>query len=178
MKNKKDKSEELTPREKLEQENFVMKSKLLIKGAILDSSNSIDPEIENTFLKNVFAFEEAEYKPVYKIIDVNPNDFPAADTLSNKEIEKNYERLVELLEKHNMYVDLQEGVPLRIVYKHLIEEHLFEETQDVPGFDTFIDGCSGDCPGCFQMDYCNIKDDIWPPEKLKAEIKRREQENK
>lgn len=178
MKDKKDKNEELTPREKLEQENFVMKSKLIIKGASLDSSNSIDPEIENTFLKNVFAFEEAEYKVVYEILGIAPTDFPAAETLSDKEIEKNYERLVELLEKHNMYVDMQEGLPAKLAYKYLIEEYLFEETQEVSGFDIIIDGCSGDCPGCFQMDYCNIKDDIWPPEKLKAEIKRREQENK
>jgi len=174
----KDKSEELTPKEKLDQENFVMKSKLLIKGASFNNTTDIDPEIENAFLKNVFAFEEAEYKAVYKILGISPTDFPAADTLSNKEIEKNYERLVELLEKHNMYVDMQEGVPIKIVYKYLIEEYLFEETQEVPGFDTIIDGCSGDCPSCFQMDYCKNKDDIWPPEELKAEIKRREQENK
>ena len=174
----KDKSEELTPKEKLDQENFVMKSKLLIKGAIINNSTGIDPEIENIFLKNIFAFEEAENKAVYKIIGAAPSDFPAADTLSKKEIEKNYERLVTLLEKHNMYVDFQKDVPIEIIYKYLTEEYIFTETQDVPGFDTIIDGCDGDCPGCFQMDYCKTKDDIWPPEKLKAEIKRREQESK
>ncbi len=57
-----DQNEELSEREKLEQENFLLKSKIAIKGGDFQKFSDIDPEIENQFLKNIMAFEEAEIK--------------------------------------------------------------------------------------------------------------------
>ena len=46
-------NEDLSPKEKLDQENFVLKSKIITKGGIYQENADIDPEIENIFLKRI-----------------------------------------------------------------------------------------------------------------------------
>ncbi|NOX46165.1 MAG: hypothetical protein GXO89_04220 [Chlorobi bacterium] len=171
-------NEKLSPQEKIEQENFVLKSKLITQGGIFsESQGEIDPEIENMFLKRVMAFEEAEWKPVYEIIGVDPKSFPPADLLSEEELEVEFNKLLDIFEEHGMKYAVNEDVPVGVSYRFLTEDYILSESQDLPkDFGWTIDGCSGDCPSCFQMDFCKSKDDIWPPEELKAEIKRREEE--
>ena len=172
-----DHKEELSPKEKIEQENFVLKSKIITQGGIFSEGSGIDPEIENMFLKRVMAFEEAEYKPVYEIIGVDPKSFPPADQLSKEEMEVEFNKLLDIFEEHGIKYDVSEDVPIEVSYRYLIEDYILSESQDLPkDFGWTIDGCSGDCPSCFQMDYCKSKDDTWSPEELKAEIKRREEE--
>lgn len=173
----KEADENLTPEERMEQENFVMKSKLILKGGVLNENPDIDPELENMFLKNIMAFEDAETKPLYEILNVDPKKYPPVSLLSESEIAGYLDEITGLFETHRIYLDLQEGVPDKVIYQFLTEEYLFEQTEVIPGFDHIIDGCSGDCPSCFQMDYCSSKDDIWPPDELKAEIERRKKEN-
>ena len=167
----------LTPEEETNMENFLLKSKLVLKGGILNEDSDIDPELENIFLKNVIAFEEADIKPVYEIIGIDLKEYPAVETLTATEINKFLSKLNRKLQTHNMQLDLQKNVPAKLIYKFLVEDYLLEMTQNVPGFNVIIDGCSGDCPSCFQKDYCSIKDNIWTPEKLEAEIRRRKNDN-
>ena len=145
----------------------------MLKGGMLGMEGNLPSEIENMFLKNVMAFEEAEYKPICEILGIDINDFPPAERLSKKEIEKHLIDLENIMGEHNMFIELQEDLPIEMVYKYLTEEYLLGEGQDIPGFSINIDGCSGDCPSCFQLAYCNMKDDIWPPDKLAAEIEKR-----
>ena len=169
-------SEDISPKEKIEQENFVLKSKLITQGGIFSENSNLDPETENMFLKRVIAFEEAEYKPVFEILGVNPKDFPPADTLTKDEINEEFKKLVLIFNEHGISYGVNENVPVEVSYRFLTEEYLLSESQDLPGFGWTIDGCSGDCPDCFQADYCESKDDIWPPEKLIAERKKRLEE--
>lgn len=172
------KNEDLSPIEKIEQENFVLKSKLITQGGVFSEDTNLDPEIENQFLKRVMAFEEAEYKPVFEIIGVNPKEFPPADTLTKAEINEAFKKLVLIFNEHGISYGVNENVPVEVSYRFLTEDYLLSESQDMPpGFGWTIDGCSGDCPGCFQADYCETKDDIWPPDELKAERKRRAEED-
>ena len=172
-----DQYEELSPEEKLEQENFVLKSKIITKGGIFQENSNLDPEIENMFLKKVIAFEEAEYKPVYEIIGVDPKDFPPADILTKDEIKAEFNKLIGIFNEHGISYGVNDNVPVEVSYRFLTEDYLLSESQDLPpDFGWTIDGCSGDCPGCFQADYCENKDEIWPPEELKAERKRRLEE--
>ena len=171
-------NEELSPKEKLEQENFVLKSKLITQGGIFQENSDIDPEIENMFLKRVMAFEDAEVKPVYEIIGVDPKDFPPADLLTREEIKAGFEKLVKIFEEHGISWGVNDNVPVEVSYRFLTEDYLLSESQDLPqDFGWTIDGCSGDCPDCFQADYCKNKDDIWSPEELKAERKKRLEED-
>lgn len=170
-----DYNDELNEKEKLEQENFLLKSKIIIKGGDFQKFSDIDPEIENQFLKNIMAFEEGEVKPVHEILGIDSDDFPPAEKLSKVELKSRFEMLLKILEEHNCSYDVSEKVPLEVSYNFLTQEYLHEISEVMPaGFGWHIDGCSGDCPSCFQLDYCNIKDEIWGQEELKAEIKRRE----
>ncbi len=174
----KESDENLTPKEKINQENFVMKSKLILKGGLLHDNTEIDPELENIFLKNVLAFENAEIKPLYEILDIDPREYPPVDLLSEDEISNYLQKLISLLEAQRFHLQLQESVPNNIIYQFLTKEYLLEQTKNIPGINCFIDGCGGDCPSCFQKDYCSIKDDIWPPDELNAEIERRKKKDK
>jgi hypothetical protein len=172
-----DKSEDLSPEEKIEQENFLLKSKIITQGGILSENSDLDPEIENMFLKRVMAFEEAEYKPVCEIIGVNPADYPPADTLTKDELIVAFNKLIKVFKKHGIAWGVNEYVPIEVSYRFLTEDYLLSESQDLPAdFGWTIDGCDGDCPNCFQADYCKNKDDVWPSEKLDAKCKRRLEE--
>ncbi len=174
----KESDENLTPKEKINQENFVMKSKLILKGGLLHDNTEIDPELENIFLKNVLAFENAKIKPLYEILGIDPREYPPVDLLSEDEISNYLQKLISLLEAQRFHLQLQESVPNNIIYQFLTKEYLLEQTENIHGIDCIIDGCGGDCPSCFQKDYCSIKDDIWPPDELNAEIERRKKKDK
>ena len=167
----KNKDKELSKKEKLEQENFLLESKIILKGGDIHKFSDIDPEIENQFMKNIIEFEEAELKPLYEIIEVNPDDFPPAAQLTKDEINSKFELLLKCLEDHGISYDVSDKVPVEVSYRFLVEDYLHEVLSDCFGW--HIDGCSGDCPSCFQVNYCDIVNDTWTPEELKKEQKRR-----
>ncbi len=172
-----DNNGDLSKEEKIEQENFVLKSKLITQGGIFSENPNSDPEIENMFLKNVIAFEEAVCKPVFEIIGVNPKDFPPADSLTKDEIITKFNALVLIFNEHEISFGVNDNVPVEIAYRFLAEDYLLSESQDLPpGFGYTIDGCCGDCPDCFQADYCTSINYIWSPEELEAERQRRKEE--
>ena len=174
MKNNEDK---LSDKEKLEQENLLMKAKISLQGGIYNDDSQLDPAIENQFLNNIFDFENAEQKPQHEILGINPSDFPPANQLSEKELKAKFDLLLEIMEQHNYQYSLVEKLPLHNAYEYLAGEFLTETGEVLPeGWTHNIDGCSGDCPSCFQADYCKSIDDIWPPEELEAERKRRKEE--
>ncbi len=164
--------------EKIEQENFFLKSKLIMQGGIFSENSTVPPKIENMFLKRELAVEEAETKPVFEIIGVNPKDFPPVDTLTRDEIGEALKKLVLIFNEHGISYGVNEKIPVELSYKFLTEDYLLSVSQDLPpGFGWTIDGCSGDCPDCFQADFCESKNDTWKPEELIAERKRRLEED-
>ncbi len=169
----------LSEEEKIEQENLLLQSEIIIRGGRIGDSKNIPPEIENQFLKNILAFENAEQKPLFEIAGIKRTDFPDSEELTDHEIDRKLKEIVAVLEKNGSELGLIADVPDRIVYKFLVEDYLFDKDNLHPvGIGGWvIDGCSGDCPSCFQLDYCSTKDDIWPPDELAAEIKRRKEED-
>ena len=164
--------------EKSEQENVSLKAKIVQKDGYVQALPEINPKIENQFLKNVLAFEEAEEKHVYEILGVNPKDFPPASCLSDEELRLKFEWLIQIMSEHNFIYELAENLPISVAYRYLTEEFLYEfETVLSDGWACHVHGCGGDCPGCFQADYCEIKDEIWSKEELEAECLKRQRKN-
>jgi len=157
---------------KLIQENLLLKAKILLKGGTLEQFKEIDPEIENQFLKQVLAFEEADLIKMYKILNISLDDYPPEDTLPDDILEQKLEELEKIMAKHNIYLELSKKMPKRLIYKYLVEEELESEIEVVPGMTTHIDGCDGWCPDCFQADYCETKDQIWTKEEFERERKK------
>jgi len=169
----------LSEEEKIEQENLLLQSEIIIRGGIIGDSKGLPPEIENQFLKNIMAFENAEQKPLFEIAGIKRTNYPDSEELTDLEIDRKLKEIVVVLEKNGSELRLVADVPNRIVYKFLVEDYLFDKDNLHPvGFGGWvIDGCSGDCPSCFQLEYCSSKDDIWPLDELAAEIKRRKEED-
>jgi hypothetical protein len=50
---------------------------------------------------------------------------------------------------------------INIRFARLSEVLLFEmETEMFKGCFCIVTGCEGDCPGCFQMNYCDMKNEF------------------
>ena len=107
-----------------------------------------------------------------KIRKLLPSDyFPIPpDKLTDVELEKELEKLMDHLEKIRIDGTFVNQVPSRLVY-----EHLFEKLED--NFDLIIegtwhlDGCTGYCPGCFQRPWCESGTSAcWPEDKKAGEM--------
>lgn len=158
--------------DRIKQENALLKAKLILKDGTFGNFDEIEPAVENQFLKQCLAFDEAPVKPFHEILDVNPRDFPPSDGLSEHELRTKLDMLLTALDNHGISLDLNEGIPPRLVYTFLAEDYLHELVTDFPGL--HIDGCSGWCPDCFQADYCKTIDEIWTKEELERERRKKD----
>ena len=150
----------------LKSENFAMKAELIANGGVLGGKSELPDEIENQFLKNIIAFERAPYVKTKTLIP----EFSSEAELNDEDLEKEFERLIgELAARHIQY-GLCKKLPIRIAYKYLTEEYLNGEVKLLEGGgNIFIDGCSGACPSCFQVDYCDSVAEIWDKDELEKE---------
>jgi hypothetical protein len=79
----------------------------------------------------------------------------APESIPEQEIEAELERLENALEQAGYGVSLNDGIPARLIYAFLYE--VLGESIELgrPGGGWVFDGCSGDCPGCFQRPWCD-----------------------
>jgi len=165
-------SQKSKKQKQLEQDNFVLKSKILAMGGQLGTETELPAETENEFFRQIIAIENAPLKPTYEILEINLKDFPPVDQLSEEQLQQKFNALMDILDNHSFYYDLREGLPIEIAYKYLTEDFLLQETEIMPeGWVTHIDGCGGWCPSCFQLDYCDIWQETWTKEEIEKERK-------
>jgi hypothetical protein len=132
------------PQENLRIENELMKLKMQAElGASSFSDPSLDPEIENVFLKNVMAFEQrhAGAKPM-KVADLlgNPEFKPAAG-MDDEELALELARLESVLAEKSIDVYFGDGYDDRTKYSFITEELFDHETtfMPMPGMMTCFD---------------------------------------
>ncbi|MDI6740523.1 MAG: hypothetical protein QME74_09195 [Candidatus Edwardsbacteria bacterium] len=127
-------------------------------------SRSGDPDLENAFLTNIIAYEEADKGPRCTLRSLLPAGFalPPVEQLSRKDLRIKRDAIQSILAKHNIYIDLRPRLPDAAVYRYLLDQGLNEEImRRMPkGFMFHLDGCSGDCGQCFQRDYCDTFSEI------------------
>jgi hypothetical protein len=87
------------------------------------------------------------------------DDFPllAESALSDDQVAEQVHRVLDRLAEKGVGFAINECVPERIAYRYLLEE-LSEGIAVMPGW--VLDGCSGDCEGCFQLPYCSSGKDL------------------
>jgi hypothetical protein len=132
------------PEENLRMENELLRLKLQAElGGQSHSSGNLPPEMENEFLKNIFAFEQnyanSKRTIIYDLLG-NP-EFEKAGDLDDVAIELALEKVINQLAKKNIVVHFDEECDSRTRY-HFITEELFEkETDDfmIPGMTTNFD---------------------------------------
>ncbi len=128
--------------ENLRIENDILKLKLHASygsDVKMGGSEGLPPEIENMFLKNVFAFEEAmQNEELMKIYEhLGKPVFKASEEIDEENISVELARILSLLEEHGIQLDVLGTYEDRTIYKFVTEE-LFEHevlmSPKLPGF--------------------------------------------
>ncbi len=114
-------------------ENEILKIKLKAQygdAFEMQSFSEMPAEMENQFLKNIIDFEEraavTEYITVYEKIGEPP--FPSLDELNPLDIKPELDRLIQLLEQHDIHLNFSQGpYSNELMYKFITEEFFNEE---------------------------------------------------
>ncbi|MBN2009074.1 hypothetical protein JW960_06995 [candidate division KSB1 bacterium] len=90
--------------------------------------------------------------------------------LSDDEIHKEIEKFVEQLERNHIGLDLNDNIPLPLIYRHLLE--IMEDEFEVISTGCWhLDGCTGFCPDCFQRPWCDAGGDgCWQEDEAVGEM--------
>ncbi|MEO8150831.1 MAG: hypothetical protein ABI723_24575 [Bacteroidia bacterium] len=122
------------PDENMRMENELLKLKMKAQfGEAFQMSNDseLPPEVENEFLKNVIAFEEAhqhiKYVKVFELL--GKPAYKESNTLSDKEVSEELERIESIMEEHKMALDVLAKYDDRTIYKFITEELFEHETE-------------------------------------------------
>ena len=127
------------------------------------------------FEQNMMALENGEEKPIFEIINVDPKKYPSPETLTEKQVKRKYSKLKRKLEKNSFVLEFLGQIPVLEAYRYLACTLLYEgdSIHLTKGYTSHITGCGGDCPDCFQLDYCDVKYDTWTDEDISKEKQHR-----
>lgn len=123
------------PQENLRIENEILRLKMQAQSGALfgATSNDLSPEIENKFLLHVQQFEDAwknvKNVKVYDLIGKPPFKHP--DQLSANEFKAELEKVLKLLNEHNINLNVLGQYQPDTIYRFIIEELFEHETDDL-----------------------------------------------
>ncbi|ULQ54502.1 hypothetical protein [Flavihumibacter fluvii] len=118
----------------LQLENDIMKLKMQAEfGAVFGSTQDIPPSLEKEFLENILAFEEmgknAVMITVYELLG-RPAYVPA-QTLTDERVQDELDKLLKLMEAHDLSLVLLYEYPPLLIYTFITEELFQEEIEDI-----------------------------------------------
>ena len=150
------------------QQNVLNQAKQHLEDTPLSEEANSSLAFSRALLDNMFAIEHGELRPAHEVLGLDFIDFPPADSLTDNQVKDKLDLLIRMMAEHDAYLALLAELPIRVIYKYLTEDFLYEEIQILGNGWTFrIDGCDGYCPGCFQVNYCEIARENWNPDDLK-----------
>ena len=123
---------ELSPKEKIKAENDLLKMKLTAEFGMQGHDSSLDPELENEWLKYIYHFEQdySEVKRI-KIYDfIGKPEYKKLEDLKTEEIEKELDRLFEVMHQNSISLDFLCDYEEEVIYKFVTEEFFEMETDD------------------------------------------------
>jgi hypothetical protein len=125
------------PEENLRMENELLKLKIQAQfGAKFGEGASLPADVENEFLKNVYAFEQnqGDHNSIKVAAFLGSPDFQKTATLNDESLKEEYARLLKLLDEKSIAIDFIRPREDRFKYQFIIEE-LFEHTMSnsMPG---------------------------------------------
>lgn len=132
-----------------------------------------DPKLgtENSyeeFEEKMFAIETAPDVTAKALFGISYEEIPPAEKLSKNQMRQIMEAMIEMLTAFNFYIELPQNVPLQLQYK-LLRDFFSEDIHYMPGFTHHLDFCDGWCPDCEILEYCDVWQDSWTMEEIKAE---------
>ena len=116
-------------------ENEILKIKLKAQygdAFHMETNADTPPEIENQFLKNILAFEEAHEKAEYTTVyeKIGRPSYKSLEELTEAEIEASVKNLFNLMEQQGIGLDICDG-PYEdaVIYKFITEELFAHEIE-------------------------------------------------
>lgn len=120
-------------------------------------------EFERAMLK----VEEGGNEDAKQLLGVSYEELPPADKMTIEQTQTLLQAMLNALNAKGTQVSFPgDGVPVKIAYTELCS-HFKDGFHSMPGWT--IDFCSGWCPDCAFVEYCNAKDDYWTKEELEKE---------
>lgn len=119
------------------------------------------------FEKMMLQFERGEMIPAKEMLNVSYDELPAAELLNPKQIERLLDAIVNAFSAKGTNICVPSGdAPLAVVYE-AIREHFQDGFRAMPGWT--IDFCSGYCPDCAFVDYCETCKESWTKDEIEDE---------
>lgn len=146
-------------------DNELMRRRLDALGAVGYRFEGQDPELEHEFLKHVLEFEEMQEGPHVPLQSIFPDDFelPPAASMTESQLTAKLDAICEILATRDIVVEPVGRLPDPVLYEYVVNEirTLRIPLESPEGLTFHLDGCDGNCPDCFQRDYCDVKDGTW-----------------
>lgn len=122
------------------------------------------------FEKTMLEIEEGKKIPAKKMLNISYEELPPVEKLSKEHLEKLVPALMNALSAKGTTISIPgDNVPDEIVYREIRE--LFKEGFcAMPGW--VMDFCTGYCPDCAFVDYCDTSKEIWTDEEMEEERRR------
>jgi hypothetical protein len=120
--------------DELNTENEFLKMKMMAEfGGEFVGSSAIPPDIENAFLKQIEKIQRAHSVavalPLYELIE--KPEYSHVHDLSEKDIEKEYKRLLKIMNKKGVSLVSVSGIETRELYRFLTEELFKREVENI-----------------------------------------------
>lgn len=143
-----------------------------LKAAKLNAP--IEPEIGDSykeFEKYMLEIENAPQKKSSDLFGISIEQLPPVEKLNNNQMQLLINAIFELFNSFGISIYTNDKMPIEFIY-NLVRNIFDREIPVMPGWT--IDFCSGWCPECEIVDYCDAKDETWAPEELELERKKSE----
>ncbi|HEX3020559.1 MAG TPA: hypothetical protein VHP36_09660 [Chitinispirillaceae bacterium] len=120
----------------------------------------------NTNQNNISMIEEFDFAsengPLILIQSLFPKgyQFPPAQSMSEEQLSKKLDEIIEILLAHNIDISFCEETPDKLIYNYLTCEIIPKEKiieKSYKGCYTTFTGCDGACDTCFQKKYCEVE---------------------
>lgn len=118
----------------LENELLILKLKAEFGAECTPGDKNIPPDIVNEFLKSVYEFEHKfrEQRTAVRIFDkIGKPFFRKADSIPETHISDELKKILQLLNRHQLELDVLGDYPDRQIYRFITEEFIYHEIDDL-----------------------------------------------
>ena len=122
------------------------------------------------FEQIIYKIENDERVSAKQLLGVDYFELPPADRMTVQQTQDLLEAMLNALNAKGTGVSFPgNGVPVKLAYTEL-RNKFKEGFYSLPGW--HIDFCSGWCPDCAFVDYCNVAKENWTDKELEKERKK------
>jgi len=101
-----------------------------------------------------------------KSFGVSYEELPPPERLTDEQKQQIVDAMKNTFDAFGMTIHIKKEIPINLQYE-LLRDLFLDNLPYMPGWN--FDFCSGYCPGCKILDYCDSWQDTWTVEEIKAE---------